>query len=419
VKRVNASKEAILDLGTPLFEAYGMPNEHIAKMLALAEEEDTVISFRPVPAGARRLIEEGCVGKPFGIDIKSSNFGMTAGFLCKDIRFSGRYDASSATDVAKHRAQLAKTEHYMALYGYSEKPLTLSPERLDELLSLGKITVSAEKKEGAVVYQAINDFGETYYFKAQLKEGRYEILHYNQETGEEAPVKVLADGEGHFITSDYDLLVACPHQSAFSPGSKDKSPIRTQGSGGEGEEDKYRGNVSPRLDALIDKAQEKLARPLIYHNAEFNNPFASSDMRSNLPALFVFPKEFDLSPFLEALKIKNKDQTSEEASTAVALLVETEDELLLLRDFLLEKNYYWPAHCKHQDYKPLGSSRYTEAVDAMERAIAARRGDMSSDGLASMTHCKVCKAELHALKKEHDSPIKEGEIAAENKGLTE
>jgi hypothetical protein len=207
--------------------------------------------------------------------------------------------------------------------------------------------------------------------------------------------KQIAPGDIRYITTDYDLLVICPTYKSFEPGGQDRTPFRTQGADPQKnqlavnqsheeedysgpQEDENRGNISPRTADTIALINEEIAQKdpqrahpgleTVHHNAEFHNPFAD-ELEKNTPSLMVFPIPIDLSPIahlIDGIAQAQLKQVSE-------ILIETSEEMSLIRDLLYDQGYYWPSHAQsNQRIKPFKSEQLSAVQNAIEKMHTMR-----------------------------------------------
>lgn len=370
---------------------YGMPERHLLAFANAAQKSNGVLAVRNVNPYIKTLINEGCFSKPFGISIKTSVFGLTMGFLCKNMLFSGRGDINRYEDVNDHQKRLRNSEPYIRHHNFGEKALKLSRTRLLELTRAGKVNLCQRlSNRQEMHFEAVN-CGEIVHFIATLNaDKQYDISYLNDEN-QRHPVMVLATNEGQFITSDYDLLAVCPNYQNFQPAALDKTPFRTQ-SLVESQsqlfssqlqfapppaEDEFGGNWSPRIQqtvsqlnqeiSLQDDLRGKNSAQRVFHNAEFNNPFADSLM-ADIPCVVFFPKTIENSQLFNSLPQSLQDNWSGTQKFNL-LYIESIAELKAIRDFTLAQGFYWPTHVKFKSMHPLGEKRYQQSVAAMTQVL--------------------------------------------------
>ena len=291
-----------------------------------------------------------------------------------------------ATEDAQYLSSLEKNikEHSLL----SAEALTLTEKRLSELsLLLGTqlhITACDRNKNYLLSWKRGGELVRAY----ALWDEEKSIYHIKDE--HKKPVLVLAknvNGTVRYVTTDYDLLVICPHYKSFEPGGTDKTPFRTQGTDAaknrlevtkslkEGytgpREDEHRGNISYRtmktIEAinkeigLIDVKRSSLGLETVHHNAEIHNPFAA-DLTKSIPALMVFPRPMNLTSLAQDLGEANISALEDVSE----VLIETTEELTMLREFLYIQGYHWPAHARYNNY--IAPFR-RESVSASQEAI--------------------------------------------------
>jgi hypothetical protein len=372
-------------------ESYGMPEAHMMALQETARETNTSIGIRPVSRFAKTFLQEGCPTKSFAIKNKSANLGIAAGL----IPISAKHGRVIADDK-KHGKMLENAYH--ADPSLQEVALHLKAERIGELKHFfgDKLSVEAmpEPHDGAYVLEWMRGDETIKAYAMPDADG----LGFNILDADLNPLLVLGkkinEHEVKPITADYDLLVVCPSYQAVDFQRDDKSPFRTQGSETKSidavmastrddyegpKESPSMGNISPRTASLtqvinrniakIDSNRTELGLEVVHHNAEFANPFAD-DLRNNVPSLLVLPRPFDLSS-LSGLAGRAADT---DLTAVTSVLIETAEEMSLMRDCLRDAGYYWPAHAKYT--KDLPAFR-GEAVDATRKVIESMRHELS------------------------------------------
>ncbi len=386
---------------------YGMPGEHLQAFVRSANAKNTVLAVRNVNPLSRTLIDEGCGSKPFGISVKTSELGLANGFLCRDFLLSGRGDPRDVKALELHQKRCLSSESYIRRYGFKEAALTLSEARIKELCNAGNVLPLQDGfDEETLHFQADNHGTLVHFLATKNVQGRFEVSYLDAE-GEEQAVKVLADREGRFITSDYDLLSVCPSYQDFSPGQQDKSPFRTQSTvqsqkklfesqlhlSPAPSEDEFGGNWSPRIQEMVHQLNHEISAQdeqrgtsrvqRVFHNAESNNPFAD-ELTADVPCVVFFPeaiKRTELSHWLPN-SMKETFTSSEQFNL---LYLENVAELTAIRDFTLEQGFYWPAHVKFKDFKPLGRERYEQSVESINHNLKDRLAQIKAQRLEEGT----------------------------------
>ncbi len=315
-----ASFERIKEL-TGIVPSHLMPLQHIAATT------NTIIGIRPVENVATGLIEAGHPTKDFHIKGKSANWGPQAGLICTNQSFSKlekfAKDAPGKVTQANEQVQDCINEgHAVAI------PLTVSRQRLGELIDLGLLTqLAPSERHGALRFSALAPTQQLYTFEAKRISSsgeNYLITHDGK------PVEVLAKSQdGKPITADYDLHIVAPHLSDF--GSQDKIPVPDVAHRVfKSRVDQYKqrhtgtrpyqvpaplradyesashfyqkehpdlGNATPRIKHMIELINNKLVgngERVVHHNADSGSP--ATDEAANYPATFFLPTklgEFD------------------------------------------------------------------------------------------------------------------------------
>jgi hypothetical protein len=290
--------------------------------------------------------------------------------------------------------------------------LAITTARLKELLSLDQ-SIKVEKINDSTYAYRVTWGENNQQREAFAKADANNVLSIFDRNDQ--PIKVLGRVLGGIekgITADYDLLVICPSYKTFEPGSKDKTPFPTQGLSNDAvkknidsvnksekpnypvdgpQESAEGGNWSQRIEDAVrtinknirelDPLRNHPALDTTHHNAEFNNPFAD-DLKNNMPCLFVLPREMDLSSILNATQINPNSADINSAKQASIVLIETPEEMNLLRNVLRDQGYYWPAHARYNEtIKPFRP----EVMDLMEKAKEVTAERKARSNISSST----------------------------------
>lgn len=312
----------------------GIVKAHLEKLQQLALEKNCVIAIRPVDSMATQLIESGHPTKGFHIKGKSASWGPQAGLICVDQSLSKLAGTTEEAQkkIAKFTAQVKDCmgDRGRGKSPYAVKvPLTLSKERLEELIA--KEIISYDEDKGKIITKGPDDKDYTFDVKKELdkkddtfgvtkEDKKYAISYENIKgnDGNDKNVYVLAPHEGALpFTADYDLLLIAPSFEQF--GEADKPPI-TMFSYNQfntktlslhpsnqkkellelypdadhfyAKEDTEIGNASPRTKEMIRDINKKLGchegKEVVHHNADSSSPAA--DYKTNYPATFFLPK---------------------------------------------------------------------------------------------------------------------------------
>jgi hypothetical protein len=447
---------------------YGMPALHMEALKKSAEEVGP-IGIRPVSKFAKTLLEEEHPTKPFSVKSKTSHSGPAAGMVTVDPLYGRQFKPSLTNEEQKlspaEKEVIIATQKEEAKEKYQQDiqkayaqdqfkdtreelraiNLKISQRRLDELITLDqsmKVEKPEKPKSRRHAYRIT--WGEEQVLEAHAMieaNNKFSILDKDNN-----PIKVLGrttprrkeeahdEIEEKGITADYDILVICPPYSTFDPGGIDRTPFPTQGltkgavenniakvknSDADGpQESAIGGNWSQRTENAVhtinkhiselDPARGHPALSTTHHNAEFNNPFAD-DLKNNLPSLFVLPKPMDLSAILTNTQKNPTAHNIEQSKHATYVLIETPQEMNLLRNVLRDNGYYWPAHARYaEDIKPF-RPEVMELINAA-KAVTAERAESKAAANSTLLIMQQIKAKpsklgLRKFKQEEDTSI--------------
>ncbi|MDY7531871.1 anthrax toxin-like adenylyl cyclase domain-containing protein [Pseudomonas sp. Bout1] len=323
----------------------GIASGHLAPFQRLAAEHNTIIGVRAVEPVATGLIEAGHPTKDFHIKGKSADWGPQAGLICVDQALSKleKFAENNPQKIAKANEQTTGSIQDGSAVSV---PLTVSSNRLNDLLKLGKIDqLQAETPHGVIRFSAQGPSHQMYAFEGKRQsplDNNFQITHQGK------PVEVLAKTEGgKALTADYDLYLIGPHLSDLGP--QDKLPVpdiahsvfkeRIDGykqrsadpnqyeaphelredyeSAGRfyQKEDSNIGNATSRIANMIPAINEALVGSgewVVHHNADSGSP--ATDVAANYPVTFFLPAK--LGRFDEVSIISDGKEMAELIRTA-------------------------------------------------------------------------------------------------------
>lgn len=323
----------------------GIASGHLAPFQRLAAEHNTIIGVRAVEPVATGLIEAGHPTKDFHIKGKSADWGPQAGLICVDQALSKleKFAENNPQKIAKANEQTTGSIQDGSAVSV---PLTVSSNRLNDLLKLGKIDqLQAETPHGVIRFSAKGPSHQMYAFEGKRQsplDNNFQITHQGK------PVEVLAKTEGgKALTADYDLYLIGPHLSDLGP--QDKLPVpdiahsvfkeRIDGykqrsadpnqyeaphelredyeSAGRfyQKEDSNIGNATSRIANMIPAINEALVGNgewVVHHNADSGSP--ATDVAANYPVTFFLPAK--LGRFDEVSIINDGKEMAELIRTA-------------------------------------------------------------------------------------------------------
>ncbi|WP_232799119.1 anthrax toxin-like adenylyl cyclase domain-containing protein [Proteus vulgaris] len=303
-----------------LLPLIGMPENDQRVFSQIAESENVIIGVRPVDTNSTTLISsKEYSSKSLLIKGKSSDWGPMAGFIPIDQR------------LAKASARKEAEKYNLLIQGSLEKnyaikvPLTLSLERVDELIVKGVLIVLEEKGDILKVSALLDDI--QYEFSlSQFVEGDRKYYTVNQyQENSLIPVEVLADPISRKpIIADYDLFTVMYPYSELGSETKVRQPMPWE----EWKEsviydelseknkeyynsqdlyDRYIGGqlgfISEKVNKIKNRINADLGRgkgyEIVHHGADDANPYAV--IHDNFPATFFVPE-----------KIRNKILSNDE-----------------------------------------------------------------------------------------------------------
>lgn len=120
------------------------------------------------------------------------------------------------------------------------------------------------------------------------------------------------------------------------------------------------------------------ASDVTHHNALNNNPHAD-DLIKNFPALVILPSEVILSQTL-----RDKQHISTPDDPPVFVVIENENDLILVRNELIENGYSWPSHEKYKNVAPPFTKLKTETMEKYVQLQRAHNNNGPSSSTTSM-----------------------------------
>lgn len=341
----------------------GIPTQHMEALKRAAALNNTPIAIRPINPLAEHYLEDGCPTKGFKIKIKTSDRGIASGLIPISPKFSRLAHENKGDSPTLEQSMNDNPD-------LTTKALIVTKERLSiikTLLGEQFHMIPAENDTDYLLSWNRGDDLIQAYALWNTANNHYDIVDEHKE-----PLLVLAKqinpGDTRYVTTDYDLLVICPNYKSFEPGGRDRTPFRTQGTdptknqlevhkshekGYFGQQEKEIGKKDPR--------RTHSGLETVHHNAEFHNPFAS-DPKKNVPALMVFPSAFDLSSIAHQIGEPDLNLLKHVSE----ILIETTEEMTLIRDLLYTQGYYWPSHAR---YNHLMGPFKTEKIEATQDAV--------------------------------------------------
>lgn len=340
----------------------GIAEKHLTPLLAFAEKEKLVVSFRPVERAATGLINAGYPTKNFHIKGKSANLGPMAGFIPVEQHLSkmGNKPGDNAGKISRMNEEIQQCIREK----YAEPgDLVITTQRIRELIEMklisecqpplcgdetGKVTYTLSVSSGTPE-QAIR------YTAKPSGDNLYTIFPENNKN----PVQVLYSPEVNKpLTADYDLMIVSHRMEdhgiqdtlrikSISPeehirqrayllsSDTPKKPFFRSATVAEGmktpvslppkeilrrasAQDAIRkellalehpgyGNSSQRIADLIPEINTALnCKPgcdVVHHGMDAANPY--SELNDNFPATFFLPKPIGDLP--QVVTAENKD----------------------------------------------------------------------------------------------------------------
>ncbi|MTI15576.1 anthrax toxin-like adenylyl cyclase domain-containing protein [Sansalvadorimonas verongulae] len=263
------------------YENQGIPRSYLERSQQVANETETIVSYRPVELICRTLIEEGAESKGLNIKGKSSNWGPMAGFIPFDQKFSKLASIKDPdkqdTEVAKYNAKNVKSVED----GHATvEHLSLTQRRMDELTELNILhdfqdIPPAQGYTKAVTLMSNPKGLPPQTFEAHRNaEGKWDI--FSGSGDEREKLMVIPK------TADFDLLFAfSPYDQVDLGGADRLHDFHPE-----------LGILSTRNETLIDALNAKFDRGpgknMVHHGDDTKNPV--TDMKANIPATVFIPE---------------------------------------------------------------------------------------------------------------------------------
>ncbi|WP_067582347.1 anthrax toxin-like adenylyl cyclase domain-containing protein [Endozoicomonas ascidiicola] len=257
------------------YKNQGIPRRYLEQSQRVANQEETIIAYRPVESIYRTLIEEGYASKGLNIKGKSSNWGPMAGFVPKD-QFFSKLSGDPVKVTKYNQLNLAAIKQGHAV----SEQLCISTKRLEELTSLGQLSDRQiiepfGEYVAGLSFTSLSPNGSTEHFEAfQRQDDQWEI--FSGAGSERKPLEVLP------VIADFDLLFVHAKYESVDLGQQD----RVQGF------DKELGFISNRKKDVITALNDAFARGedrnMVHHGADTHNPV--SEMSINLPTTVFIPE---------------------------------------------------------------------------------------------------------------------------------
>lgn len=279
----------------------GIVPHHEPIIMHAARTYRSVIMVRPVNKLSTSLIEEGFATKDLHVKSKSSDWGIQAGFICCDQKYS-KLKKKPADIIEQYNGETAKSLN--GNYARSV-PLVVSKQRIDLLVKQKKIHRCYSKNDvihctshGAPHtdfelvphYKMIN--GERSKFYRKNLRAINSLFHYLPHlrsgywvfTKDEQPLQVLADYKSFVpLTADYDLFCTSPHLSNYHTGDRSFRGVIYTVKKSLGQRE--RRNVSADLgriqnvtNSIKNEINGRVGKlKVIHHGVELDNPATELD----------------------------------------------------------------------------------------------------------------------------------------------
>ncbi|GEM_PF-1381007 len=340
----------------------GIAEKHLTPLLAFAEKEKLVISFRPVERAATGLINAGYPTKNFHIKGKSANLGPMAGFIPVEQHLSklGNKPGDNTGKISRMNEEIQQ-----CIRGKYAEPgnLVITTQRIRELIKMNLISEClpplSHDETGKITYTLSVSSGSREQITRYIAKPAGDDLYTIFPADNEKPVQVLYSPEiDKPLTADYDLMIVS-HQmedhgiqdtlriKSISPeehirqrayllsSDTPKKPFFRRATVTEGmktpvslppqeilrrasAQDAIRkellalahpgyGNSSQRIVDLIPKINSALnCKPgcdVVHHGMDAANPY--SELDDNFPATFFLPEQIGDLP--QVVTAENKD----------------------------------------------------------------------------------------------------------------
>lgn len=196
---------------TDVLHHSGIAGKHLTPLLAFAEQEKLVISFRPVERAATGLIDAGYPTKSFHIKGKSANLGPMAGFIPVKQHLSklGNKPGDNTGKIDRMNKEIQQ-----CIRGKYAEPgdLVISMQRIRELIEMNLVSECqpplTDDNTGKTIYTLSVSPGSpepvTRYIAKPSGDDLYTIFPSDSED----PVQVLYSPDvNRPLTADYDLMI--------------------------------------------------------------------------------------------------------------------------------------------------------------------------------------------------------------------
>lgn len=328
--------------GELAIEKTGMPKEHGRVFQIVANQSQCVIASRAVGRCATGLLLESYATKGFHNKAKSCPWGPMAGFVMSDPRFTKN------PDIASQRGGLLKA----VKSGGSEIQLFITDDRRKDLEGPLRLISRSGGNINAMIYTARSPSGvqmrfvlrrtingpgaeglilwAVFYAKGEVRLSNDLRSPNTANNGELLPVMAMIDPScpsdlrnsyRSATTGDYDLWAVFPEQKAYSRTGLDKRMVpdsdrfRQGIRAYEANEDKHRGNLTPRIAQIRNSLNSGVSSSgykggdVVHHSDEAGRPMVSS---IDFPCIAFVPNEQpfcvensnDLKLFLASLEAK-------------------------------------------------------------------------------------------------------------------
>ncbi|MFT5528281.1 MAG: hypothetical protein ACI9HK_006270 [Pirellulaceae bacterium] len=244
----------------------GVTRGHLPSIHGVCKNKNAFLFVRPSTAATMRLIDAGFATKSMDIHDKSSDWGLTSGFVPIDQAFSKKKIGQPNPLIHPHGHGDAQPVH-----------LSFTDSQISTLLSQGhfeKTTKFGESGEAITFHSSANTDVEFTWSKASKK------VHWRwREKTPKTDVPMWVWGyNGIPVTGDYDMWMVVPHISEVS-GQKDILSVKD--SHGRSAASQFTIGLIPALNAACGRS----GSPVFNHGAEAQNFSFTQELDRHL-ALF-------------------------------------------------------------------------------------------------------------------------------------
>ncbi|MBC4012222.1 adenylate cyclase [Morganella morganii] len=196
---------------TEILHRSGIAEKHLTPLLAFAEKEKLVISFRPVEHAATGLINAGYPTKNFHIKGKSANLGPMAGFIPVEQHLSklGNKPGDNAGKISRMNEEIQQ-----CIRGKYAEPgdLVITAQRIRELIEMNLISECSpplrENMAGKITYTLSVSSGNPAHIARYIARPAGGDLYAIYHADNKSPVQVLYSPDvKQPLTADYDLMI--------------------------------------------------------------------------------------------------------------------------------------------------------------------------------------------------------------------